>query len=184
MGYRVSSAYLRSLDTSNLGLEKARLRTKFLLSLTLLIAALTFATLAVVRHAAEEQVRTGVERDARNSVLTFQNLRSERQIQLDRTAELLATLPTLKEMMADEPVSAMQDASEQLWRSGDTELFALADWTGKIVALHTSVSGFSPDAAETALAHSSGSNGAGGWWFGDGHLYQVAMRPIQLGGAS
>jgi signal transduction histidine kinase/ActR/RegA family two-component response regulator len=184
MGYRVSSAYLRSLDTSNLGLEKARLRTKFLLSLTLLIAALTFATLAVVRHAAEEQVRTGVERDARNSVLTFQNLRSERQIQLDRTAELLATLPTLKEMMADEPVSAMQDASEQLWRSGDTELFALADWTGKIVALHTSVSGFSPDAAEKALAHSSGSNGAGGWWFGDGHLYQVAMRPIQLGGAS
>jgi signal transduction histidine kinase len=182
MGYRISSTYLRSLDISGLGLAKARLRTKFLLSLTLLIAALTFATLAVVRHAAEQQIRTGVEQDARNSVLTFQNLRSERQIQLERTAELLATLPALKEMMADEQVSALQDASEDMWRSGDTELFALANWKGEIVALHTSVSGFSRDIAEKALAHSSGSKGAGGWWFGDGHLYQVALRPIQLRG--
>src|SRR5271155_266525 len=184
MGTRIPSTYLRSLEVLNSGLAKARLRTKFLVSLTLLIAALTFATLAVVHHAAEEQVRAAVEQDARNSVLTFQTLRAERQIQLERTAELLATSPALKEMMADQQVSAMQDASEQMWRSGDTELFALADWTGKIVALHTSVSGFSLAAAEKALAHSSGSNGAGGWWFGDGHLYQVALRPMQLGGAS
>src|SRR5579863_7200919 len=184
MGYRVVSAYLRSLTPSNWGPTRVRLRTKFLLSLTLLIGALTFATLAVVRHAAEGQVRAGVEQDARNSVLTFQNLRSERQIQLDRAAELLATLPALKEMMADEQVSALQDASEQMWRSGDTELFALADWTGKIVALHTLVPGFPREAAEKILAHSSGANGAGGWWFGHGHLYQVAVRPIHLGGAS
>jgi signal transduction histidine kinase/CheY-like chemotaxis protein len=184
MGHRISSAYLRSLDLSNLGLGKARLQTKFLLSLTLLIAALTFATLAVVRHAAEEQVRAAVEQDARNSVLTFQNLRAERQIQLERSAELLATLPELKAMMADEQVSGIQDASEQMWRSGDTELFALANWTGKIVALHTLVPGFPREAAELALAHAAGSNGRSGWWFGDGHLYQVAVRPIQLGGAS
>jgi signal transduction histidine kinase/CheY-like chemotaxis protein len=184
MGHRISSAYLRSLAHSKLGLVKARLQTKFLLSLTLLIAALTFATLAVVRHAAEEQVRTAVEQDARNSVLTFQNLRAERQIQLERSAELLATRPELKAMMADEQVSGIQDASEQMWRSGGTELFALANWTGKIVALHTLVPGFPAEAAEAALAHSSGSNGIGGWWFGGGHLYQVAVRPIQLGGAS
>ena len=177
MGHRFSSAYLRSLAHSKLGLAKARLQTKFLLSLTLLIAALTFATLAVVRHAAEEQVRTTVEQDARNSVLTFQNLRAERQFQLERSAELLATLPELKAMMADEQVSGIQDASEQMWRSGDTELFALADWTGKILALHTLVPGFRREAAEAALAHSSGSSGAGEWWFSDGHLYQVAVAP-------
>jgi signal transduction histidine kinase/ActR/RegA family two-component response regulator len=182
MGRIIASIYLRSLNVSHWRLAKAHLRTKFLLSLTLLIAALTFATLAVVRHAAEEQVRTGVEQDARNSVLTFQNLRSERQIQLKRTAEIFATQPALKEMMADEQVSAIQDASEEIWRSGDTELFALANWKGEIVALHTSVSGFSRGAAQNAFAHSSGENGAGAWWFGDGHLYQVALRPIQLGG--
>src|SRR5271170_1003691 len=184
MGIRIPSTYLRSLEVLNSGLAKARLRTKFLVSLTLLIAALTFATLAVVHHAAEEQVRAAVEQDARNSVLTFQTLRAERQIQLERTAELLATLPELKAVMADQQLSGMQDASEQMWRSGDTELFALADWTGKIVALHTLASGFPREAAEKALAHSAGSNGAGGWWFGEGHLYQVAVRPIQLGGSS
>ena len=127
MGNPIISTFLRWLDTTDSGLAKARLRTKLLLSLTLLIAALTFATLAVVRHAAEEQVRTAVEKDARNSVLTFQNLHAERQIQLERTAELLATLPALKAMMADAKIPSIQDASEQMWRSGDTELFALAD---------------------------------------------------------
>src|SRR5271169_2272506 len=184
MGIRMASIYLRSLDLSNSDLVKARLRTKFLLSLTLLIAALTFATLAVVRHAAEEQVRTAVEQDARNSVLTFQNLRAERQIELERSAELLATLPELKAMMADEKLAGIQDSSEQIWRAGDAELFALADWNGKIVALHTLVPGFPREAAEKALARSPVSSGAGGWWFGQGHLYQVALRPIQLGGSS
>jgi signal transduction histidine kinase/ActR/RegA family two-component response regulator len=184
MGNRIRSTYLRWLDASNSGLAKARLRTKFLLSLTLLIAALTFATLAVVRHAAEEQVRAAVEQDARNSVLTFQNLRAERQIQLERAAELLATLPALKEIMADDKTSSIQDTSEQLWRSGDTELFALADWKGKIVALHTLVPGFPREVAEKALAHLPGSKAEGCWWFGAGHLYQVALRPIQLGGPS
>ena len=92
------SLVLRTSDY--VALAKPRLRTRFLLSLTLLIAALTFATLAVVRHAAEAQVRAAVEHDARNSVLTFQNLRAERQVQLEHNAELLATLPALKEMMA------------------------------------------------------------------------------------
>jgi len=184
MANGISSTFLRWLDASDSALAKARLRTKFLLSLTLLIAALTFATLAVVRHAAEEQVRAAVEKDARNSVLTFQNLQVERQIQLERAAELLATLPALKEMMADDRTSGVQDASEQLWRSGGTELFALADWTGKIVALHTLVPGFPREVAEKALARSPGAKEEGGWWFGGGHLYQVALRPIQLGGTS
>src|SRR5271163_1445407 len=184
MADRITSTFLRWLVASDSGLAKERLRTKFLLSLTLLIAALTFATLAVVRHAAEEQVRGVVEQNARNSVLTFQNLRAERQIQLERTAELLATRPELKAMMADEQVGGIQDASEQMWSSGDAELFALADWTGKIVALHTLVPGFPRDVAESALAHSPASNREGGWWFGAGHLYQVALHPIQLGGST
>jgi signal transduction histidine kinase/ActR/RegA family two-component response regulator len=182
MANSISSSFLRWLNAPDARLAKARLRTKLLLSLTLLIAALTFATLAVVRHAAEEQVRSAVEQDARNSVLTFQNLRAERQIQLERAAELLATLPELKAMMADDQLGGIQDASEPMWHSGDTELFALADWTGKIVALHTLVPGFPREVAEQALAHSSGLNGQGSWWFGRGHLYQVALRPIQLRG--
>ena len=40
-----------------------RLRTKFLLSIVLIIAGLTFATLLVVRHTADKQVERGMEQD-------------------------------------------------------------------------------------------------------------------------
>ena len=49
---------------------RLRLRTKFLLSLVLVIAALTFSTLLIVGHAAEGQVQKAIEQDTRNSVLT------------------------------------------------------------------------------------------------------------------
>ena len=159
-----------------------RLRTKFLLSLVLIIAGLTFATLAIVGHGAEEQVQKGLELDSRNSVSTFQNLHAQRQIELNRDAEILASLPSIKSVMADDTPEVIQTASEEVWRSGDIELFALADWTGKIVALHTTVPGFPKSAAQEMLAHVSGTSGA--WWFGHGHLYQIATHPIEIGSSS
>jgi hypothetical protein len=50
---------------------RLRLRTKFLLSLVLVIAALTFSTLLIVGHSAEGLVQKAIEQDTRNSVLTF-----------------------------------------------------------------------------------------------------------------
>jgi signal transduction histidine kinase/CheY-like chemotaxis protein len=160
------------------------LRTKFLLSLVLIIAGLTFMTLLIVGHTAEEQVRKSVEQDTRNSVLTFQNVRTERQLELNRDAEILSTLPAVKELMAEEDAGGIQEASEEVWSSSDAELFAMADWTGKIVALHTSVPGFPRGAAQELMAHSLGLSDTGGWWFGNGHLYQVAVRAIEMGPSS
>ena len=91
-----------------------RLRTKFLLSVSTIIAGLTFATLLIVGRATEEQVLKSVEQDTRNSQLTFQNLRAERQMELNRSADVFATLPAIKELMADENPTKMQDASEEI----------------------------------------------------------------------
>lgn len=161
-----------------------RLRTKFLLSVIAIIAGLTSATLFIVGHAAEGQVQKSVEQDARNSVLTFQNLRAERQIELNRSAELFATLPAVKQLMADENPAKIQDASEVIWRSGDAQLFALADWKGQILALHTVTPGFPRSAAQQMMSNTTGPGDGGGWWFGAGHLYQVSSRAIHLGAAS
>ena len=49
-----------------------RLRTKMLLWLVLFTAALTSATLLVVRHSAQALVQRQIEQDARNAVLTIQ----------------------------------------------------------------------------------------------------------------
>jgi len=157
-----------------------RLRTKFLLSLVLVIAALAFSTLLIVGRAAEGQVQRGVEQDSLNSVLTFQNLRAERQMELMREAELFATLPTVKALMASKDAADVQAASDEVWRSSDVNLFALSDSTGKIVALHTTTPGFSTLAAAGMFSRSRTPGESGGWWFGHGHLYQVAMRPIGL----
>jgi len=180
------SRCLDMLRTSRASQVVLRLRTKFLLSLVLVIAGLTFATLLIVGRSAQVQVRREIEKDTRNSILTFENLRAERQIELNRQAELLATLPSVKALMSEDTSTASQDAavddpSEEIWRSGGYDLFALADWKGKIVALHTAAPGFSEDAAEKMFSRSGGSDQMGGWWFGNGHLYQVASRPVQLG---
>jgi signal transduction histidine kinase/CheY-like chemotaxis protein len=159
-----------------------RLRTKFLLSIVSVIAGLTFATLLIVGRTAEKQVQRGMEQDTRNSILTFQNLRAERQLEENRQAELLATLPTIKSLLSpEEDSSEMQEAAERLWLAGGYELVALADWKGKVVAFHASTPGFSRGDAQEMLSRSQGMNEKGGWWYGSGHLYQVAARPVQFG---
>ena len=175
---------LRWLATRERVPVNLRLRTKFLLSLVLVIAGLTFATLLIVGRAAEGQVQKSIEQDTRNSVETFKNVHAQRQVQLNRDAEILATLPSVKSIMADENPENIQDASQEIWRSGDTELFVLADWSGKIVALHTTTPGFPLSAAQELLAHSPSNGADGGWWFAHGHLYQVATKPIKMGSSS
>ena len=159
---------------------RLRLRTKFLLSLVLVIAALTFSTLLIVGHSAEGQVQKAIEQDTRNSVLTFENIRADRQLELARSAELMSTLPAVKALMADSDHAGLDEAFEGIWHSKNFDLLALADWTGKIVALHTSSGGFPVSAAQEMFEQSRGAGGQGVWWYGHGHLYQAAMRPIDL----
>ncbi len=158
-----------------------RLRTKFLLSLVLVIAGLTFGTLFIVERSAEEQVQNAIEQDTRNSVATFENIRAERQLELNRSAEILSTLPSVKAIMADPDPSSAESISEEAWHSDNLDLFALSDWTGKIVALHATTSEFPTSAAQEMFSQSRGTGKSGGWWFGHGHLYQVAVHPIGLG---
>jgi signal transduction histidine kinase/CheY-like chemotaxis protein len=159
---------------------RLRLRTKFLLSLIVVIAALTFSTLLIVGHSAEGQVQKAIEQDTRNSVLTFENIRAERQLELARNAELISTLPAVKALMTDPDAASMDDAFEGIWHSKNFDLVALADWTGKIVVLHTSSPGFPISTAQEMFEQSRGASENGTWWYGHGHLYQAAMRPIDL----
>ena len=50
---------------------KIRLRTKFLLSLLVISAGLTSATLLIVRYRLEKQVRETIREDLRNSVRNY-----------------------------------------------------------------------------------------------------------------
>ena len=127
-----------------------RLRTKLLLSFVLLSAGLTCATLLIVRQSAQAQMQHQIEQDARNATLMFQDMEHQHQMALSRKADLLA----LVAYMRNGDTTAIEEASDDPWKSDDCNLFALADKNGKIVSLHSTSSAFPTALAEVMLRHS------------------------------
>ena len=154
-----------------------KLRTKFLLSLVLITAGLTCATLLVVRLNAQDRVQREIQEDALNAILAFQVVQHEHQVVLTRKADLLASLA----LMRNGDATAVQDAGEDPWQSEECDLFVLADPAGKIVALHTRVSDFPLATAQNMLARSLKEGAASGWWYSGSRLYQVVLQPFYDG---
>jgi signal transduction histidine kinase len=163
---------------------KLRMRTKFLLSMLLISAGLTCTSLLLVRRSVQKQIKREIFADLRNSVSTFQNFQRERELTLTRSADLLADLPILRAMMTTQHEATIQDASSSLWRLAGSDLFVLVDRSGRVVALHTSSPGLSREMAQAAMASTLSSQGAGHWWSGGQHLYEVFPKPIYFGAAA
>jgi signal transduction histidine kinase len=164
-------------------MAKLRLRTKFLLSMLLISAGLTCTSLLLVRHSVQTQVTHEILTDLHNSVSTFQTFQRERELTLTRSADLLADLPNLRALMTAPHDATIQDASTDLWRLAGSDLFVLARADGRVVALHTASPGFTSDMAQQSLAGSLRQAGGGYWWYGDGHLYEVFLKPVYFGPA-
>ena len=162
---------------------KLRMRTKFLLSMLLISAGLTCTSLLLVRHSVQKQVRLEIFADLRNSVSTFQNFQRERELTLTHSAELLADLPILRALMTTQHEATIQDASSGLWRLAGSDLFVLADRTGRVVALHTASPGLTREMAQQSFAATLSDESSGHWWSGGQHLYEVFLRPIYFGPA-
>lgn len=163
---------------------KWKLRTKFLLSLLLISASLTWATLLIVRQRVQLNVRDEIFQDLRNSVVTFQSLERQREEMLARSAELLANLPPLKAVMTTRHEATIQDTSADFWRLSGSDLFILADPTGKLMALHPATPGLTRSDAQEFLSHSLRNAQARDWWYGSGHLFEVFLQPIYFGSRS
>src|SRR5229473_392550 len=145
---------------------------------------LTCTTLLLVRHSVQKQVRNEIFAGLRNSVNAFQIFQNQRENTLARSAELLADLPNLRALMTTRHEATIQDASASLWRLEGSDLFALADREGRLVALHTTTPGLTRDLAQQFIRDTSAQEGSGQWWFGGQHLYEVFVKPIYFGPAS
>ena len=163
---------------------KLRLRTKFLLSFLLISSALTCGTLLIVQHQVTLQLRGDISGDLRNSVAAFQDFQRQRELSLTHSAELLANLPNLRAMMTTQDAPTIQDASAEIWRLAGSELFLLADRTGKVAALHTATPGFTRGDAQEFLSRSLKQDESDYWWYGGGHLYEVWIQPVYFGEAA
>jgi signal transduction histidine kinase/FixJ family two-component response regulator len=151
-----------------------KLRTKLLSSLVLVIAALTCATLLVLRHNAEIQLERQVEDEARNVILTFQVMQQERQIALSHKADLLATVASMR----NGDVTTINDAGEDPWQSPGRDLLGLTDQNGRILAMHTTAGEFPITTAEAMLRRSRKAGDLTGWWYSGAQLYQIAIQPF------
>lgn len=160
---------------------KLRLSTKFLLSMLLITAGLTWTSLLLVRRSIQAQVRRDIFAGLRNSVSTFKNFQREREDTLSHSADLLADLPNLRALMTTQDEATIQDGSGALWPLAGSDLFALANPTGRVVALHTNSPEFTGGMAQRSLDASFNEEGSNHWWYGAQHLYQVFVKPIYFG---
>ena len=165
-------------------MTKVSLRVKFLAVLLLGVLAVTAATLLVVRRTIDKQIRAELSADLRNSVVTFNIFQTEREMALGRSAELLASLPTVKALMTTEDVQTIQDASKEIWRIGGKDLLVLAAPSGRIMAVHATAPEITPAAVQESFTRSLGLPAEKQWWFVGGHLYEVAFQPIYFGRSS
>ncbi|MGO8792946.1 MAG: ATP-binding protein [Terriglobia bacterium] len=162
-------------------MAKIRLRTKFLLSLIFTTTVLTCTVLFVVQIYLRNHARREIREALHNSVVTFQQFESQRERGLAQSAALLADLPNLRALMTTQHAPTIQDASADLWQLAGSDLFLLADRTGKVMALHTSAAGYTQVAAHGALTQTLRTEQNRDWWYGGGHLYEVFLRPIYFG---
>ena len=151
-----------------------RLRTKFLLSMILVIAGLTWVALLVVRQSVKERAQQELTTSAHNSLGIFELLQHQRQLVMSRKADLLATSAFLSNSDATE----FTDSTNNPLDTSSTDLTALADPSGKILALHTTRSSLTTPRVEVLLHSTLAKSRGSDWWFSDGHLYQVQLRAI------
>jgi len=162
-----------------------RLRTQLLIATLLIISGLTGAILLIVRHAVHLEIDRQVQESTRASVRTFERVQQQRDLELARTAALLAELPPLKALMTTEHAPTVQDASETFWKLSGSDLFVLANPEGNVLGMHVRKAGWNPSLAQSSLKESVEQGKGSAWWFGEGQLYRVFLRPITAGeGAS
>jgi signal transduction histidine kinase len=160
---------------------RLRLRTKFLIAMLLTSAGLTAVSLLIVQRTVANQVRRGLSTDLANSVETFRNAQHEREAALQRSAQLMADLPSLKALMTSHHPPTIQDASREMFHLSGGDLFALIDPTNHFVGFHSRTPGISREQAQELLDRRGSLDDPLQWWFGGGHLYEVVLEPIYFG---
>ena len=158
-----------------------RLRSQLFIAALLIILGLTGSLLFFIRHSINVEIQKQVRNGTDESVRAFESVRRQREVQLSRTAAMLADLPTLKALMSTEHALTIQDASETFWKLAGSDLFVLAKPSGEVVALHMITPGWSSSNAQRDLQRSMDMGEDASWWYDDGRLYWVFLNPITSG---
>src|SRR5271170_629577 len=161
-----------------------RLRTQLFIATLLIISGLAGSLLFIIRRTVGIETNRQVQDGTEASVRAFESVQRQREFQLSRTAAMLADLPTLKALMTTQDALTIQDGSAAFWKLAGSDLFVLAKHDSEVVALHISKPGWSAANAQHDLRRSVEQGEDESWWYDDGRLYWVFVRPITAGSGS
>jgi signal transduction histidine kinase len=162
-------------------MARLRLRTQLLVATLLIICALLGSLLVIVRQIMRSRVADGVQQSTEASLHAFENVQRERDLELARTAAMLAELPTLKAVLATQHALTIQDASEPFRKLAGSQLFVLSSPDGQIFGFHVSAGGWDAPLAQANLKRSIEQGDDAGWWYAKGQLYRVFLNGILAG---
>src|ERR1700753_1915715 len=151
------------------------------LAMALVTVLVTTVCLLLIRHRLRAQVTDDLSQDLTHSVTTFRNLQTERLRALDRENALLSDLPTLKALMTSGDDLTIQDGAIEFWQLSGSDLFALADGSGRVIAAYTKNNSSGPPlnrALQSLL-----SSPARHYLINGGSLYQCSLLPLYFGSA-
>jgi signal transduction histidine kinase len=160
---------------------RLRLRSQLAIAALVVICGLTGSLLLIVGHTVRSAIADQVQRSTDASLGAFESVQNEHELQLSRSAAMLAELPTLKALMSTQHAATIQDASEPFWKLAGSDLFLLASPDGHVLGFHTAKPGWSASVVESDLARSLQSREQASWWYSDGQLYWVFLRPVNAG---
>ena len=158
------------------------LRTKFLLSLVIASAAITMASLSVVRQRVGADFGQRLDKSLQNSAATFRRIHKERESYVTRTADMMAADTQLLNLMKTDPATAQPEAPG-IMRRADADLLVLAYPSGKLLAAQTSDTSIPQADIEARFQRSFHAASRQDWWFIDGHLFEVLLQPAYMGSA-
>jgi signal transduction histidine kinase len=161
-----------------------RLRSQLFVAALLIILGLTGSLLFFIRHTVEAEIHKQVKDGTDESVRAFESVQRQRELQLSRTAAMLADIPTLKALMSTQHAPTIQDGSGSFWKLAGSDLFVLAKPNRTVVALHMTKPGWSVETVEHDLLRSMDAGEDASWWYDDGRLYWVFLHPVTSGAGS
>lgn len=159
-----------------------RTRALLLAAMAAVIATATLASLLLIRHRLLEQVTQGLSANLVRSVNTFQDLQAERLKALDRENALMADLPTLKALMTTNDARTIENEAADFRNVSGSDLFALADTDGHVVAAYTNRS--VPDAQAAADLQAVLEKPGTLYLVSGGRLIACSVRPLYFGSES
>ncbi|MGA8231898.1 MAG: HAMP domain-containing sensor histidine kinase [Candidatus Acidiferrales bacterium] len=167
-----------------MSMSPLRLRTQLSIATLAIISVLTGGLLFIVRRAVRSEIDRQVHESTGASIRAFESVQRQRELQLSRTAAMLAELPTLQALMTTEHAPTIQNGSEPFWKLAGSDLFLLASTDGRVLGFHVAQPGFEASTAVRDLDRSLDAGEDSAWWYGGGRLYWVFLRSIGAGSES